>query len=209
MVKYIKIRRRKFRVSRLIGHALWDSPNDPIRTKNYPPGQHGINGYRQKSDYGSKRMELTKWMAYYGVRACQFKNAFEWAKRKSGNTIDNLVGRMEMRLDCLVWNAGLAPSIQAARQMVSHKHVEVDDRVLNIPSAIIKPGQKFSLRERSRSNSSMSRHFGNGHKISSCNHLNLVDASEFSVEVSMFPGFEDVRFPITMNPSLIVEFLSQ
>ena len=127
-------------------------PDKHLERRNYPPGQHGQNKRRAKqSEYGLQLMEKQKAKYTYGVLEKQFRNMFDKASRESGITGVNLLQALESRLDNVVFRLGIAPTRAAARQLVGHRHITVDGKVLNIPSYQVKPGQIVGVRERSKS----------------------------------------------------------
>ena len=123
----------------------------PVERRNFPPGQHGNNARRQKvSEYGLQLREKQKIKRSYRLLEKQFRLTFEKASRQRGITGENLVGMLESRLDNTVYRLGFASSRDAARQLVTHGHVTVNDRLLNIPSAQLKPGDVLQIRAKSR-----------------------------------------------------------
>ena len=140
----------KTKIARKFGEAIY-GPDKVLSKKNYPPGQHGINRRRKTSEYGMQLREKQKAKYTYGVLEKQFRNMFEKASRSKGITGEVLLQSLESRLDNVVFRLGLAPTRNAARQLVSHHHIVVDGRVVNIPSYALKPGQIIGVRERSKS----------------------------------------------------------
>lgn len=120
--------------------------------RNYPPGQHGFNKRRPKqSEYGVQLMEKQKAKYTYGILEKQFRNLFHKAARKGGITGEVLLQLIESRLDNVVYRLGIAKTRNQARQLVSHKHITVNGRVVNIPSYLLKAGDVVGVRERSKS----------------------------------------------------------
>jgi len=127
-------------------------PDKSYEKKNYPPGQHGPNARRKKvSEYGTQLKEKQKAKYTYGILERQFRNLFEKASRKKGITGEVLLQLIEARLDNTIFRLGIAPSRSAARQFVSHRHVTVNGKVVNIPSYSVRPGDVVAVRERSKS----------------------------------------------------------
>ena len=126
-------------------------PDNLLSKKNYPPGQHGANKRRKTSEYGIQLREKQKTKYTYGVLENQFRNLFEKASRTKGITGEVLLQLLEARLDNVVFRLGIAPTRAAARQMVSHRHIVVDGKVVNIPSYSVKPGQVVGVREKAKS----------------------------------------------------------
>ena len=140
----------KSRISRRFGEAIF-GPDKVLSKKNYAPGQHGNNRRKKSSEYGLMLAEKQKAKYTYGVLERQFRNLFEKAERKSGVTGEILLQLLECRLDNVVYRLGIAPTRAAARQLVSHKHITVDGKVVNIPSFSVQPGMVVAVRETSKS----------------------------------------------------------
>lgn len=140
----------KTKISRKFGEPIYGA--DKVLTKkNYPPGMHGNNRRRKTSEYGIMLMEKQKAKYTYGVLERQFRNMFQKAEAANGITGEILLQSLESRLDNVVYRLGIAPSRAAARQLVSHRHIVVEGKVVNIPSYIVKPGQIVGVREKSKS----------------------------------------------------------
>ena len=140
----------KSRIARKFGEAIFGA-DKVLSKRNYPPGQHGNNRRRKTSEYGIMLAEKQKAKYTYGVLEKQFRNMFEKAASASGITGEILLQNLECRLDNVVYRLGIAPTRAAARQLVNHKHICVDGKVVNIASFSVKPGQIVSVRERSKS----------------------------------------------------------
>lgn len=139
----------KSRISRKFGEGIYGA-DKVLSKKNYPPGQHG-NARKKTSEYGTQLREKQKAKYTYGVLERQFRNLFEKAVQMDGVTGEVLLQLLEGRLDNVVFRLGIARTRDAARQLVSHKHITVDGEVVNIPSYQVKPGQLVGVRERSKS----------------------------------------------------------
>lgn len=140
----------KTRIARKFGEAIF-GPDKVLSKKNYPPGQHGASKRRKTSEYGIQLREKQKAKYTYGVLEKQFRNLFEKASRTKGIKGEVLLQLLEARLDNVVYRLGMAPTRAAARQLVSHKHIIVDGKVVNIPSFSVKPGQIVGVREKAKS----------------------------------------------------------
>lgn len=139
------------RIARKFGEAIFGF-DKTFEKKNYPPGQHGMSRKRKSlSEFGLQLKEKQKAKYTYGLLERQFANLFRKAASKKGVTGENLLQLLEARLDNTVYRLGIAPSRRSARQLVSHKHIMVNDRVVNVPSFTLKPGDEVSVRERSKS----------------------------------------------------------
>jgi small subunit ribosomal protein S4 len=127
-------------------------PDKYFEKKKYPPGQHGNTKRKRKSsEYGIQLKEKQKAKYTYGVLERQFANLFKKATRSKGITGEVLLQLLESRLDNVVFRLGIAPTRNAARQLVTHKHIIVNGEVLNIPSYQVKAGDIIGVREKSKS----------------------------------------------------------
>lgn len=140
----------KTRIARKFGEAIFGE-DKVLAKKNYAPGQHGANKRRKTSEYGNQLREKQKAKYTYGVLEKQFRNLFDKADRSKGITGVILLQLLEARLDNVVYRLGIARTRAAARQLVSHRHITVNGRVLNIPSYSVKPGDVVAVREKSKS----------------------------------------------------------
>lgn len=140
----------KTRIARKFGEPIYGADKN-FEKRKYAPGQHGQNRRRKTSEYGVMLAEKQKAKYTYGVLEKQFRNMFEKASRAEGITGVNLLQLLESRLDNVVFRCGLAATRAAARQLVSHCHITVDGKVLNIPSYQVLPGQIVGVRERAKS----------------------------------------------------------
>ena len=147
MARYIGPRSKK---ARGFGEPIYGY--DPsFEKKKYAPGQHGNSKRRRtKSEYAIQLMEKQKAKYTYGVLERQFRNLFETAAHKTGVTGVILMQMLESRLDNVVFRLGIAPSRRGARQLVGHRHIEVNGKVVNVPSFHLRPGDIVSVRERSK-----------------------------------------------------------
>lgn len=176
-----------------------------VAVRPYPPGQHG-QGRSKASEYGQQLREKQKAKRHYGLLESQFRSYFEMAEKRPGQTGENLLSLLETRLDNTVYRLGFAMSRAEARQLVSHGHVAVNGRKVNIPSFLLKPGMVISLKESSR----------NLEKIKANVDANAFrqppkwleyDASNLIAKVTAMPGREDIDLPIEEH--LIVELYSK
>ena len=140
----------KSRIARRFGEAIFGA-DKVLSKRNFPPGQHGNSRRRKSSEYGVMLAEKQKAKYTYGVLEKQFRNLFDKAARQAGITGELLLQALECCLDNVVYRLGIAPTRAAARQLVNHKHITVDGKVVNIASFSVKPGQIVGVRERSKS----------------------------------------------------------
>jgi len=140
----------KSRIARRFGEPIF-GPDKALERRKYAPGQHGVNRRKKNSEYGTQLAEKQKAKYTYGVLERQFRLLFAKASRKKGITGEILIQLLESRLDNIVYRLGIAPTRAAARQLVNHRHITVDGKVVNIPSYEVKPGQVVAVREKSKS----------------------------------------------------------
>ena len=142
----------KTRIARKFKEAIY-GPDKWMERKPHAPGQHGPNARRRKkeSEYSTQLQEKQKAKYTYGILERQFEKMFHTAASKKGITGEVLLQLCEARLDNTVFRLGIAPTRRAARQLVSHGHITVDQQVVNVPSFTLRAGQNVAVRERSRS----------------------------------------------------------
>ncbi len=140
----------KSKIARKFGDPIF-GPDKVLSKKNYPPGQHGNSRRRKTSEYGIQLREKQRAKYTYGVLEKQFRLTFEKASRSRGITGEVLLQLLESRLDNIVYRLGIAPTRAAARQLVTHRHITIDGKVVNIPSYSVKAGQIIGVREKSKS----------------------------------------------------------
>jgi small subunit ribosomal protein S4 len=170
-----------------------------------PPGQHGASKRRKtKSEYALQLKEKQKAKYTYGLLERQFANLFDKANRRHGITGENLLQMLEARLDNTVFRLGFAPTRRAARQLVTHRHIEVNGVLTNIPSAILQPGDVVSVKERSKDLSVIADSVRASGKRYSWLEIN---PSELSGKLTQYPSREEI--PETINEQLIVELYSK
>ena len=193
----------KSRIARKFGEPIF-GPDKVLSKKNYPPGQHGM-GRKKKSEYGIQLREKQKAKYTYGVLEKQFRNCFEKALSSRGITGEVLLQLLESRLDNVVFRLGLAPTRAAARQLVSHRHIVVDGKVVNIPSYTLKPGQLVGVREKSKSLEIITN------SLAGFNHSKYPwtewDNSSMTGKFLHIPTREDI--PENIKEQLIVELYSK
>ena len=140
----------KSKIARRFGEPIF-GPDKVLSKRNFPPGQHGNNRHKKQSEYGVMLAEKQKAKYTYGVLERQFRNMFEKAASSNGITGEILLQNLESRLDNIVFRLGIAPTRAAARQLVGHKHITFDGKVVGIPSYSVKAGQIVGVREKSKS----------------------------------------------------------
>jgi small subunit ribosomal protein S4 len=194
----------KTKISRRFGEPI--TGNGKWLTKNSnPPGQHGANKKRKTlSEYGLQLKEKQKAKYTYGLLEKQFRKTFEEAARRKGVTGENLIKLLEARLDNTIFRMGIAPSRQAARQMVSHKHITVNGDVVNIPSYSCVPGDVIGLKGKSAANTSIT-----GNVRAKNAKFSWIDWSESDLKGTFIAYPERESVPENIKEQLIVELYSK
>ena len=138
------------RLCRRLEFPVFESPKFGNIRKNYPPGQHGQGRRRKLSNYGVQLREKQRIKYLYGILEKQFRTYFKNAVKQNGPTGHNLLIMLESRLDNSVYRFGLASTRSSARQLVNHKHFLVNNRIVNIPSFQLSPGDVVQVRDKSK-----------------------------------------------------------
>src|SRR6266571_3031360 len=196
----------KTKVARRYGVPLF-GPSKSLERKNYPPGMHGPKGSRRKqSDYAIALGEKQKLRYQYGLLERQFRRIFHSALRKRGVTGETLLQLLETRLDNIIFRLGLANTRSAARQLVSHGHVLVNGRIVNIASYNVKAGDDIAIQDKPKSRQLALRNLELT-QIAPVPEWLTVDRDAFSGKVARIPSRDEMQ-PM-VNEQLIVELYSR
>ncbi|MDO8583777.1 MAG: 30S ribosomal protein S4 [bacterium] len=177
-----------------------------LARRPYPPGVHGPTGSSRMTEYGKQLREKQKAKRLFGLSEKQFRNLFDQARKKKGNSGETLVQLLETRLDNVVYRAGFAKTRAAARQAVSHAHFNIDGGKVNIPSYRVRPGEVISLRENKRAKGNWKGIEEQLTKKEAPSWLALTPA-DYAVKVVSVPAGTELQQPF--DPKLIVEFYSR
>ncbi|MSV28784.1 MAG: 30S ribosomal protein S4 [Bryobacterales bacterium] len=178
-----------------------------IEKRNFVPGQHGKDRKAKISGYGMQLREKQKVRRIYGILETQFRNAFEKASAMKGITGENLLGMLERRLDNVIYRMGFGTSHAQARQVVRHGHIQVNGRKLDIPSALVKPGDVIEVREASKKNPTILAARDATAHAPAPNWID-VDRKALKGSVTGMPKREEL-VQIQVNEQLIVELYSK
>ena len=178
----------------------------PIETGRSAPGMHGQRRGRKLSDYGMQLREKQRLRRQYGLQEKQFKLTFERASKERGVTGERLLQMLEMRLDNIVFRLGFASSRNAARQLVTHNHVQVNGKTASIPSMTVSPGAVVKIKDRENSRETARKNLESLKERAMPVWLTL-DEKNISGEVVRVPTREEIA-PI-VNEQLIVELYSK
>ncbi len=194
----------KTKIARKFGDAIYGA-DKYFERKNYPPGFHGANKKRRKtSEYGLQLKEKQKAKYTYGVLERQFSNLFEKASRSKGVTGEILLQLLESRLDNVVYRMGIAPSRAAARQLVGHRHIVVNDELVSIPSFTLRPGDIVGVREKSKSLEVITDSLS-GHRVS----VTWLEWDDNQMAGKFMSKPERDEIPENIKEQLIVELYSK
>jgi len=197
----------KFKINRRLGVNLWGRPKSPINKRDYGPGQHGQRR-KKPSDFGVQLMAKQKLKGYYGnIGEKQFRKYYEEAVRRKGDTSENLIELLERRLDAVVYRMKFAITPFAARQFVSHGHLTVNGKKLNIASYSVKDTDVIEVRERSKQLAMVLDATQSGER--DVPDYIEVDHRAMKGRMTRPPKLSDVPYPVQMEPNLVVEFYSR
>ncbi len=177
----------------------------PIEVRNYPPGQHGLARRSKISEYGVQLREKQKIKRSYGLLETQFRNYFEKADKQKGRTGENLIKLLERRLDNVVFRLGFASSRKQSRQLIKHRHILVNGKLVDIPAYLLKAGDLIQVKEKSKKldaiHNSLKRVKDNTYTWLT------VDKATLSGTFVQVPERADV--PLNANEQLVVELYSK
>jgi len=198
----------KHKVDRRLKVNLWGRPKSPFNTRGYPPGQHGQTRSSKPSDYGVQLQAKQKLKSYYGnMNERQFRNVYKKAIKKKGDTAENLIGLLERRLDAIVYRAKLATTIFSARQLINHGHIKVNDKKVNIASYQVKEEDNIEIRDKSKQLAFIDIALAN--KEREVPEYLQVDEKNKKLKFVRIPKFEEVPYPVVMEPNLVIEYYSR
>ena len=198
--------RRQVRLSRALGIPLTPKAVRYFEKRPYGPGEHGRARRRAESDYAVRLKEKQRLRAQYGIREAQLQRVFKEARREKGLTGESL---LEMRLDALVLRSGIARTIAQARQVVVHRHILVDGRVVDRPSFRVKPGQTIQVRPRSQVMTPFQIAAAGTHRdvLPPVPEYLKVELEKLSATLVRRPKRDEV--PVTCDVQMVVEYYSR
>ena len=180
----------------------------PVERRPYAPGQHGQNTARRRksSEYSKQLREKQKIKRIYGISEQQFRNTFEKVASMPGITGHNLLAALESRLDNMIYRMGFAASRKAARQLIRHRHVEVNGKSVDIPSYVVAPGEEVRVRQKSREIQPVLAAMDQASRGANLSWL-AVDRDTFSGRMLERPSRPNI--PIAAQEQLVVELYSK
>ena len=198
----------KHKVDRRLKINLWGRPKSPFNSRAYPPGQHGQSKSAKLSDYGIQLQAKQKLKSYYGnINERQFRNLYRKAIMKKGDSAENLIGLLERRLDAVVYRSKLSTTIFAARQLINHGHVKVNGKKVNISSYQLKEEETIEIRDKSKKLALIDIALAN--KERDVPEYLQVDEKNKKIKFVRTPKFEEVPYPVVMEPNLVIEYYSR
>ena len=197
----------KHKLDRRMGENIWGRPKSPVNKREYGPGQHGQRRKSKVSDYGIQLKAKQKLKGYYGeVTEKQFKAQYTEAARMKGDTSQNLIGLLERRLDAIVYRAKFAPTVFAARQLVSHGHIRVNGVKCNVASRRCAVNDIISLGNKAQEMALVLE--AQSLPEREIPDYVVADGTD-KVTLSRVPTLDEVPYPVKMEPNLVVEFYSR
>jgi small subunit ribosomal protein S4 len=197
----------KYKIDRRMGQNVWGRPKSPINHREYGPGQHGQRRKGKLSDFGIQLRAKQKLKGYYGdITEKQFKRTYTEASAMKGDASQNLIGLLERRLDMLVYRAKFAPTIWAARQLVSHGHIRVNGVKCNIASRRVNVGDLIELGSKAQEMALVIEAQGLAEREVPDY---VVPDGNAKVQFTRVPKLDEVPYPVRMEPNLVIEFYSR
>ena len=198
----------KHKVDRRLKVNLWGRPKSPFNKRAYGPGQHGQTKTSKPSDYGIQLQAKQKLKAYYGnMNERQFRNIYKKANMLKGDTSENLIGLLERRLDAVIYRAKFSTTIFSARQLINHGHVRVNGKKVNIGSYLVKEEDSIEIRDKSKQLAIIDIALANKERETP-EYIQL-DQKNKKFKFVRIPKFEEVPYPVVMEPSLVIEYYSR
>ena len=203
-----KVNTPKGKLVRKFGENIFGNPkyDKLLNRKPYAPGQHGQGRRSKLSNYGIQLQEKQKIKFMYGLLEKQFKLTFQKADKMEGETGTNMLQLLESRLDNIVYRLGFASSRPAARQLVSHKHFLVNNRLVNIPSYILKPGDTIEVRSKSKK---MDIIIDSMRRIKGDIDLTWLNIDKAKMKGTFISVPDRDEMQLTVNEQLVVELYSK
>ena len=198
----------KHKVDRRLRVNLWGRPKSPFNTRAYPPGQHGQTKASKPSDYGIQLLAKQKLKSYYAnMNERQFRNVYRKAIMKKGDTAENLIGLLERRLDAVIYRSKLSNTMFSSRQLINHGHVKVNGKKVNISSYQLKEEDTVEIRDKSKQLALVD--IALAIKEREVPEYLQVDEKNKKVKFVRTPKFEEVPYPVVMEPNLVIEYYSR
>ncbi len=200
--------RAKHKIDRRLGQNIWGRSKSPLNKRESRPGQHGERRAGKLSDYGQQLRAKQKLKGYYGnIGERQFNRIYVEATRLKGSTSELLIGLLERRLDAVVYRSKFVPTVFAARQFISHGHVTVNGKKVNVASYRCRVNDVIEVKQPARTMTMVLEAIKSGER----EVPDYIDAdhNKFTAKLLRIPALSDVPFPVQMEPNLVVEYYSR
>ncbi len=198
----------KHKIDRRLKVNLWGRPKSPFNKRAYPPGQHGQSKNAKLSDYGTQLQAKQKLKSYYGnINERQFRNVYRKAIMKKGDTAENLIGLLERRLDSVIYRAKFSSTIFSSRQFINHGHVKVNGKKVNISSYLLSEEDTIEIKDKSKQLAIIDIALAN--KEREIPEYIQMDEKNKKFKFVRIPKFEEVPYPVLMEPNLVIEYYSR
>ena len=198
----------KYKIDRRMGENIWGRPKSPVNRREYGPGQHGQRRKAKLSDFGLQLRAKQKLKGYYGdLTEKQFRRIYSEAERVKGDTGENLIGLLERRLDAVIYRAKFATTIFSSRQLINHNHVKVNGKKVNIASYSVKEEDTIEIRDKSKQMAIIDIALAS--KERETPEYIQMDEKNKKLKFVRVPKFDEVPYPIVMEPNLVIEYYSR
>lgn len=197
-----------YKIDRRLRCNLWGRPKSPFNKRDYGPGEHGRRRKSRPSDYAEQLMAKQRLKGYYGnISEGQFRRYYRRASRMRGDTGEQLVGLLESRLDAVIYRLNIVPTVFAARQVISHGHIEVNGKRVTIPSYACREGDVVSVRDKSRSHPLVLESVQDAER--EVPGYMTFDEAKLRGTFVRAPKQDEVPYPVQMQPQLVIEYYSR
>ena len=198
----------KYKIDRRMGQNVWGRPKSPVNKREYGPGQHGQRRKSKLSDYGVQLKAKQKLRGYYGnISERQFRGIYQQARRQKGDTGAHMIELLERRLDAIIYRAKFVPTVFAARQFISHGHIKVNGKRVTIPSYRAKVGDTIEVKDKSKQLALVLEARALAER--DVPDYIEVDDGKMAAKLARVPSFNEVPYPVMMEPHLVVEYYSR
>jgi small subunit ribosomal protein S4 len=197
----------KYKINRRLSCNLWGRPKSSFNNREYAPGQHGQRR-RKPSDFGVQLMAKQRLKGYYGnITERQFRRIYSEAMRRRGDSIENLIGLLERRLDAVIYRMKFVSTVFAARQFVNHGHIKVNGKRVTIPSYVVRDGDEIEIRDQSKQLALVAEAAGSPER--DVPDYVEVDHAKMKGRFVRQPQLAEVPYPVQMEPHLVIEYYSR
>ena len=198
----------KYKIDRRQGANIWGRAKSPFNVRNYKPGEHGPMSTGKRTDYGNQLWAKQRLKGYYGnISEKKMVSYYKEAIRIRGNSSEALIGLLESRLDAVIYRAKFAPTVFAARQIISHGHILVNGKKVNVASFQVKVGDVVEVATKAREMAIIAE--STKSKEREVPEYVAVEDNGFKATYARVPLLSDVPYPVKMEPDQVIEFYSK